>query len=164
MIVDYSKMEAPELFEACGDDAKKWAQAFIQCTKNAVIDEGLMIGWFANAIEHSCDVREKKACSTGVELIAAERKRQIEKGWTAEHDDKAHNTGSLAKAAICYALEPDERKSKDDRPYSSWFLDFWPWEYDGWKPTPDNRIRELEKAGALIAAEIDRLIRLKKSQ
>jgi hypothetical protein len=29
-----------------------------------------------------------------------------------------------------------------------------------WKPTPGNRIRELEKAGALIAAEIDRLSRL----
>ncbi|MEM5768085.1 MAG: hypothetical protein AAGU23_06610 [Bacillota bacterium] len=27
------------------------------------------------------------------------------------------------------------------------------------KPTPDDRIRELKKAGALIAAEIDRLQR-----
>ena len=27
------------------------------------------------------------------------------------------------------------------------------------KPTPDDRIRELTKAGALIAAEIDRLLR-----
>jgi len=26
-----------------------------------------------------------------------------------------------------------------------------------WKPTPDDRVRELVKAGALIAAEIDRL-------
>jgi hypothetical protein len=28
-----------------------------------------------------------------------------------------------------------------------------------WKPTPSDRIRELTKAGALIAAEIDRLKR-----
>ena len=28
-----------------------------------------------------------------------------------------------------------------------------------WKPTPKNRVRELVKAGALIAAEIDRLQR-----
>jgi hypothetical protein len=35
----------------------------------------------------------------------------------------------------------------------------WPWEQpDWWKPS-DNPIRNLEKAGALIAAEIDRLIR-----
>ena len=34
-------------------------------------------------------------------------------------------------------------------------------EVEGWKPTPDDRIKELAKAGALIAAEIDRLQRLK---
>ena len=36
----------------------------------------------------------------------------------------------------------------------------WPWNESWWKPTPDNRIRDLEKAGALIAAEIDRLLAL----
>jgi hypothetical protein len=36
----------------------------------------------------------------------------------------------------------------------------WPFTEHWWKPTPNNRIRELEKAGALIAAEIDRLLRL----
>jgi len=34
----------------------------------------------------------------------------------------------------------------------------WPWEWDQWKPSLDP-IRNLEKAGALIAAEIDRLRR-----
>jgi hypothetical protein len=29
-----------------------------------------------------------------------------------------------------------------------------------YKPSKDDRIRELEKAGALVAAEIDRLLRL----
>jgi hypothetical protein len=37
---------------------------------------------------------------------------------------------------------------------------YWPWDREWWKPTPNNRIRELAKAGALIAAEIDRLQRL----
>jgi hypothetical protein len=37
---------------------------------------------------------------------------------------------------------------------------FWPWNFKWWKPHPDNRIRDFEKAGALIAAEIDRLLRL----
>jgi hypothetical protein len=32
----------------------------------------------------------------------------------------------------------------------------WPWNDDDWKPSPDP-IRNLVKAGALIAAEIDRL-------
>jgi hypothetical protein len=43
--------------------------------------------------------------ATGIELIAAERKRQIEaKGWTYEHDD-AHEEGELIAAAVCYAAE-----------------------------------------------------------
>jgi hypothetical protein len=89
---------------------------------------------------------------TGIERIAAERKRQIEEeGWTAECDDQQED-GGLAKAAACYAYP------KGGGLFSlKAFL--WPWA-DGWyKPTPDNRIRELEKAGALIAAEIDRLLR-----
>ncbi|MGE0456387.1 MAG: hypothetical protein AB7I13_00015 [Vicinamibacterales bacterium] len=35
---------------------------------------------------------------------------------------------------------------------------FWPFDCCDWKP--GDRIRELEKAGALIAAEIDRLLRV----
>ena len=37
------------------------------------------------------------------------------------------------------------------------FKGIWPWNLIWWKPTPNDRIRELVKAGALIAAEIDRL-------
>ena len=101
---------------------------------------------------------------TGIKLIARERKRQIEKeGWTAEHDDE-HKQGQLVDAAVCYAL-PEKYRDIDiivkyTRNYTREFFDaFWPWEDKDWKPTPDNRIRELEKAGALIAAEIDRLLR-----
>lgn len=86
----------------------------------------------------------------GAEIIAAERKRQIEQeGWSEEHDD-THKRGQLALAASCYALPPYERGRALD----------WPWDRKWWKPTPDDRIRELAKAGALIAAEIDRLKRL----
>jgi NTP pyrophosphatase (non-canonical NTP hydrolase) len=100
----------------------------------------------------------------GVELIAGERLRQqtIE-GWTPEHDDR-HTTGDLAKAAAAYALTPDRRdtvvnRGAYDKDYRV-FDHVWPWESEWWKPTPDDRVRELVKAGALIAAEIDRLQRL----
>lgn len=88
---------------------------------------------------------------SGAELIAAERDRQVSaEGWTPEHDDQ-HTRGELAKAAGVYAM-----------PFNgSWKLANWPWP-DGLKPAPpttEARIRELEKAGALIAAEIDRLKR-----
>lgn len=84
---------------------------------------------------------------TGVEIIAAERKRQIEvEGFTAEHD-RGHGGGSLAAAAACYALY---KRSRTDS------VRLWPWSLKWWKPS-DDQIRNLAKAGALIAAEIDRL-------
>jgi len=63
-ITDYSKFTAPELLEALGDNAQKWAQAFMQLSAGKEIDEGLMIGWFANAIEHSSDIRKICNCAT----------------------------------------------------------------------------------------------------
>lgn len=53
----------PELLEALGDNAERWAAAFCSVAKQHgyVIDEWWMIGWFANAIEHSHEVRTKLA-------------------------------------------------------------------------------------------------------
>ena len=93
---------------------------------------------------------------TGIEQIAEERQRQItEEGWTPEHDWQ-HDNGSLALAAACYALPPHVT--------AEWNIiaHLWPWYRDQYKPCPFNRIKELVKAGALIAAEIDRLGRLQR--
>jgi len=90
----------------------------------------------------------------GAERIAAERRRQVEaKGWTPDHDDR-HPGEELAAAAVCYAVPPDLRDTRPDT-----IPDLWPFEDSSWEPTPDDRVRELVKAGALIAAEIDRLLR-----
>ena len=84
---------------------------------------------------------------TGIELITDERKRQIEKeGFTSEHDD-THINGELSQAAICYA-----QSHRVAVPYG------WPWANEWWKPS-DKKVDNLVKAGALIAAEIDRLNR-----
>lgn len=49
---------------------------------------------------------------TGIELIAEERQRQIEKeGWTPEHDILEHRHGQLVDAAVSYALTEEERKN-----------------------------------------------------
>lgn len=59
-MTDYAAMESNDMVDACGADASKWAAAFCQIAKKHQgldIDEGWMIGWFANAIEHSYDVR-----------------------------------------------------------------------------------------------------------
>ena len=90
--------------------------------------------------------------STGIEAIAAERQRQIEKeGWSDEHDDK-HTQGEMAIAAACYA----DRAHCDGEWGKSLPID-WPWDAVWWKPGSTRRM--LVKAGALIAAEIDRIDR-----
>jgi len=102
---------------------------------------------------------------TGAELIADERRRQIEvEGWTAEHD-AGHAPFSMAIAGACYAL--DLKASIvlcTDHRHENFIVNdaldcLWPWDMEWWKPTPNDPIRQLVKAGALIAAEIDRLQR-----
>ena len=111
---------------------------------------------------------------TGAERIAAERRRQVlEECWDEAHDD-AHTDESLAWAAVCYAA-PREVYTVDGGGPCITFSDPWPesWDckWDKRHPMRDpaqalteqiwrkQRIRELEKAGALIAAEIDRIMR-----
>lgn len=58
--IDYTAMDGPTMLAACGDNGAKWANAFCQTAKklgHGDIDEGWMIGWFANAIEQSRAVR-----------------------------------------------------------------------------------------------------------
>lgn len=93
----------------------------------------------------------------GVEIINKERERQmLEEGWSFDHDDEQEN-GEFADAAACYALTSLWRDSNNEP-------DVWPWDTKWWKPTPNDRIRELAKAGALIAAEIDRLLRIENNK
>lgn len=95
----------------------------------------------------------------GIELIAQERARQVsEEGWTPEHDDR-HVGGELAGAAVCYAVQ-HLRIGNDflRRKVETLAGELWPWATSYWKPSKDP-IRNLVKAGALIAAEIDRLQR-----
>ncbi len=119
----------------------------------------------------------------GIDRIATERRRQIEKkGWTPEHDD-LHVDGALAFAAVCYAA-PVPLFESHRYSWGFGFCDPWP---GSWSAACDKRYRcgerhenprnvppnpetytseerldLLVKAGALIAAEIDRLLRQEK--
>jgi hypothetical protein len=95
---------------------------------------------------------------TGAEIIAAERDRQItEEGWTPDHDARRHVLGELVAAAICYATVAHDQTAgiwtRTDMPYPA--PNVWPWSLDRWRPSPWPE-RNLAKAGALIAAELDR--------
>lgn len=93
---------------------------------------------------------------TGIALISAERARQVSaEGWTPEHDD-AHDLDQMRLAAVAYAYHINSYYSDDNeiKPPPR----MWPWGAKWWKPSR-NPVRQLVKAGALIAAEIDRLLR-----
>lgn len=99
--------------------------------------------------------QEVGADRDGAEMILAERRRQVAydgEDWTLEHDD-THDQGELVAAAIIYANPPlgSGWAPEDEAP------DGWPWEPESYKPK--DQISNLVRAGALIAAEIDRLQR-----
>jgi gamma-glutamylcyclotransferase (GGCT)/AIG2-like uncharacterized protein YtfP len=57
-------------------------------------------------------------------------------------------------------MNPENRLEVDEDGEDIFEAGYWPWDESAFKPSPDNRIKELTKAGALIAAEIDRLLRI----
>lgn len=113
--------------------------------------------------------------SIGVEKIAAERERQVrEEGWTPEHDDE-HGWGQMALVAALFAT-PVKLYEQAHFANEVVYRDPWPWE-QCWdkrfrcgerRVNPGNVVPDpatygdeeavdlLAKAGALIAAEIDR--------
>ncbi len=95
----------------------------------------------------------------GANLIVRERERQVSlEGWTPDHDDE-HGNGELAKAARCYADHAvNFPYSADVQAYRKAPVPAnLPWAAAWWKPKSPTR--DLIRAGALIAAEIDRLQR-----
>jgi len=104
--------------------------------------------------------RPSNGTLSGVEMIAQERKRQIER-WSDDHDD-SHRCGELALVAALYAT-PVQLYAKQELlfPWGTLYSDPWPntWSrmYD--KRQRHTRERNLVIAGALIAAELDRLQR-----
>lgn len=104
--------------------------------------------------------RREKTKMDAVALIAKERKRQIrEEGWTTEHD-REHNPEDLPLAGSCYAEDAARNlalMSNGLALRSQGTPTSWPWDNKWWKPTPYDPVRQLVKAGALIAAAIDRI-------
>lgn len=91
---------------------------------------------------------------TGIELIAEERKEQIEKhGRTVGKDVEFNHQFQLSHAAAYLCAEDGLELSKDseDSCPDEWSLDLWDKMMN--KPYKERLII----AGALIAAEIDRL-------
>ena len=121
----------------------------------------------------------KLPMTIGVARIARERLRQRrEEGYTMAHDREEHGDGSLAMAAACYAA-PERIYVVRDFAHGRQYVDPFPsWGRGADKRfaygenkrlssnvptdpstyTEEERLDLLIKAGALIAAEIDRIL------
>jgi hypothetical protein len=99
------------------------------------------------------------AGKTGVQMIADERMRQITvEGWDLGHDLE-HEPDAMAIAGACYAVNGAfggkikvTRYSRIERD-----VDAFPFRKEWDKRAKHDRLRSLVIAGALIAAEIDRM-------
>lgn len=104
---------------------------------------------------------------SGLDIIGEERwRQQLDPRYGGEGYDAAHDAqekpGALAMAAIAYAtMASSSDGMRQQLREGAGHSPFWPWSADAWKPghgdSDDDRIKELGKAGALIAAEIDRI-------
>lgn len=83
---------------------------------------------------------------TGIELIAEERKEQIEKHGFDVTKDSGYNDNELIKAAL-FAINPNQFE---------WPF-YWMEEFREKIKNKPNDVERLKIAGALIAAEIDRI-------
>jgi hypothetical protein len=140
---------------------------------------------FTEAMEEYAQQLQSPGTSDAVELIAKERQRQIEiEKWDYSHDADYGN-GELIGAAACYAVnalnkdreKPFARAQVYDEPETDFMVnngdrgdrrlnkggwrDAWPWDAEYDKRKKHDKMRSLVIAGALIAAEIDRLLQSK---
>lgn len=87
-------------------------------------------------------------------VIEARLSQIVAPGHSVAHESSMEN-GELAVAAACYAkntLHSTNVQVGTAQPLQ------WPFAADEWKPSPDNRLSELARAGAYILAEIERLL------
>lgn len=91
----------------------------------------------------------------GVKAIAAERERQLQAEGFTRVGDQQYRRGELAKAATAYVQLAAMDLEAGGRNHIAWHgpAAVWPWAPEWWKPV-DAR-RDLVRAGALIAAQID---------
>jgi len=129
------------------------------CAAPAIYKDGDGVHMCANCLISTVE-ENTLALTTGspsATLIARERHRQVSvEGYTTEHDD-AHGAEPLIHAARSYATAAAIAVRNATLPPGMVPLT-WPWHRSTWKPTGD-AVRDLTKAGALIAAAIDTHLR-----
>lgn len=156
----YSPVAAPEYFCSYASALKS---AHDTISANPLSVGVVSIAYVTTTLDADAQPAALKGVSQRGRLIAQiinERERQIDKGFTAEHDDQ-HRDGSMAYAAGAYLtagsayLLPFDLKEVALDAAEEW----WPWEPEQWRPA-DTAIGNIDKAIALLLAERERMERL----
>lgn len=144
-----SKLEA--MVRNYGDGPHQWDHLDKEvCAKAASIIRA------AEAAEAAGPAPQPEPAAWRDVIAERERQRNVE-GWTTAHDDE-HDRGEMAAAGSAYAINAanqlhplSQGDGHNEQPAQ------WPWAPSWWKPTTPRR--DLEKAAALILAEIERIDR-----
>lgn len=112
-------------------------------------------GWACAAVLAACEAARAWHPDAAV-LVVAERERQVNaEGWEPGHDD-TYPEGHLGRAGQCYVASglgggPPWLDPSAGPPAA------WPLEASWWKPK--DKLRDLVRGAALVAAEADRDVR-----
>lgn len=115
------------------------------------------------------DQKEIPGFTAGFWQTLYERARQITEvedggeGFTVERDAAMYGPGTLARAAQCYAGTARLQMLGKSLEMAMVEPIEWPWDSEWWKPSGDP-IRNLQKAAALMVAELDRALAIKKRE
>lgn len=88
--------------------------------KGQVID---CITLIKGAIEAECTAPQVTLHPTAIDLIAAEREKQIRKGYTVEHDQESYPYGGLTE--IAFNLVNVHPEHAAEHCPQSWNIDYW---------------------------------------
>lgn len=114
-------------------------------TEQAIVEEATRI---ADTVVRMLQEQEDTFFSAGAEAIRKERSRQVmSEGYDMKHDER-HEPEKFIQAAVAYLLSAvgnDEAAGE------------WPFDAEFFKPK--DKIRDMERAGALIAAGLDLMYR-----
>lgn len=95
--------------------------------------------------------------SKGVELISQMRERQLQHtGEMPKLKNNVLSKSDLICAAIAYATVENYFSTKSEN--NNYPPVIFPYSREYWKPNRKNNLENLAKAGAYIAAEIDRIL------
>lgn len=108
-MTDYLAMTPGAMMAALGDDAERWADAFLQhVARNPSIatDRAVMIGWFAGAIEAATDRRRARAVYRSAAAIQADVVATVAKAWETD------TLGEPATAVLIGRLRRELREAQ----------------------------------------------------